>query len=531
MKKLICPVICLISLIAVSSVCAETVWRDVSRGISGSDFSAVALDPGNADTAYISSPEAVYKTADGGMNWKVVFSVRGTENIINTIAVDAGSLYAGTDKGLYRSKDKGSEWERIFTSIGNGERGVLFVTVDPENADAIFIGTGYGLFFSRDGGHEWEKGRNLPAESYVHYIAIDSMDPHVIYAAAEKCLYKSLNRGVDWRRILGTNVPEKDEYILYEDETGETEEAAGMAEIRCIVIDPADNHTLFAGTSKGLLITRDSGQTWNRAVSLGLASRDIRHLALDNTGRVYAATDRGVFIYSIYSIYTNSWDETFKGLGSMEVRYLAASQGGNPLWAAAEKGIFKTTEEPPVAVRDINSEEVFLEFAAEPTIEEVRQAAIIYADVHPSKIRKWSVAAARKAMLPDMKVEFDKNRDWQSSSYFYSTSSEKYTDDDVTNGNDSGWSVSLTWELGELIWNNDQTSIDSRSRYAVQLRDDLLNEVTRLYFERRRLQVAMIISPIIDIRERIENEIRLQELTANIDALTDSYLSKRLRKI
>jgi len=518
----VCLFVCLMS---ASLVYAETVWKDVGRGISGSDFRAVAIDPGNADTAYISSPEAVYKTTDGGVSWKVVFSVRSTGNTINTIAVDAGHLYVGTGKGLYRSNDKGSKWERIFSDIGGDESGLLFVTVDPTALDTIYIG-GSGIFFTRNGGSDWEKGRNLPAGSKVHYITVDSMDPRVIYAAADKGVYKSLNRGMDWERILGTNVPEEEDYVWDDDEI---EEDAERAEVRCIVIDSEDNHTLFAGTSRGLLLSTDSGQTWKAAGSLGLASRDIRHLAFDDKGAVYAATDRGIFIYSIS---TNSWDEAFKGLGSREIRYIAVSDGEIQLWAAAEKGIFKTATEQALAPdRDINAEEVFLEFVDEPTIEEIRQATIIYAEVHPSKIKKWRKAAARKALLPDLRFAFDKGRDWQSSSYFYSTSSQKYTDDDITQGNDSGWSISATWELGELIWNNDQTSIDSRSRYAVQLRDDLLNEVTRLYFERRRLQVAMVISSPVDIRERIENKIRLQELTAGIDALTDSYLSKRLNKI
>ena len=515
----VCLFICLV---AASTTNAETVWKDVGRGISGLDFRAVAVDPGNAETVYINSPEEVYKTTDGGASWKVVFSVRSTGNTINTIAVDAGHLYAGTVKGLYRSSDGGSRWERIFSTIGNGERGVLFVTVDPENADTIYIGTGSELFFSRDGGHDWEKGRNLP--SGVHYISVDGSDPRIIYAAADNGVYKSRDRGAGWERIYETNVPEEEDVVSDESENGEIEKGA---EVRCLVMDPEDNRTVLAGTSKGLLLSIDSGQTWKRAGSLGLASRDIRHLAFDDKGDVYTATDRGVFIYSMS---TNSWDEAFKGLGSREIHYIAAAE--DVLWAAAEKGVFKTAMQRTVELDEtMKAEDVFLEFTDEPTIEEIRQAAIIYAEVHPSKIRKWRIAAARKALLPDLRVALGKGRDWQSSTYFYSNSSEKYKDDDITQSNDKAWSVSLTWELGELIWNNDQTSIDSRSRYAVQLRDDQLNEVTRLYFERRRLQVAMVISPPVDIRGRIENEIRLRELTAGIDALTDSCLSKKLSEI
>ena len=65
----------------------------------------------------------------------------------------------------------------------------------------------------------------------------------------------------------------------------------------------------------------------------------------------------------------------------------------------------------------------------------------------------------------------------------------------------------------------------------VQLRDDVLNEVTHLYYERRRLQVEMAMAPMRDLPIQIEKEIRLEELTANIDGLTGGYLSNRLQEI
>ncbi len=249
---------------------------------------------------------------------------------------------------------------------------------------------------------------------------------------------------------------------------------------------------------------------------------------------VYAATDRGVFRYSKA---LESWEEIYKGLISSDIRYLAfvpvIKDKFHTLWAATKKGVFKTL--PVIKQADsegmeIVTEEVFSRFSYEPSIEEIREAAIIYAEVNPEKINKWRKAAAYKAWLPDVKFEYEKNGGWQSSDYFYKDPIlDKYVkDDDITRDRDKEWSISLTWELGDIIWNNDQTSIDTRSRLMVQLRDDVLNEVTRLYFERRRLQIEMLISPPMEIKERIDKKLRLQELTSNIDALTGSYLSKRL---
>ena len=71
-----------------------------------------------------------------------------------------------------------------------------------------------------------------------------------------------------------------------------------------------------------------------------------------------------------------------------------------------------------------------------------------------------------------------------------------------------------------LFWNNAQTTIDIRSKLMVQLRNDIVNEVTRVYFERRRLQIELLREPPESEAKLIETELRVRELTANIDGLT-----------
>jgi len=60
------------------------------------------------------------------------------------------------------------------------------------------------------------------------------------------------------------------------------------------------------------------------------------------------------------------------------------------------------------------------------------------------------------------------------------------------------------------------------------LRGDILDEVTKLYFERLRVKVELDNLSIEDRKKRFEKELKLQELTASLDGLTGGYFSQHL---
>ena len=63
----------------------------------------------------------------------------------------------------------------------------------------------------------------------------------------------------------------------------------------------------------------------------------------------------------------------------------------------------------------------------------------------------------------------------------------------------------------------------------VQLRNDILDDLRRAYYERKRLQFEIMANPPKDMKSRFEKEVRIQELTQNIDDLTGSYLSQHIK--
>lgn len=520
---------------------ADVIWEYSSNGIRDSELLNVFITPDNPNKIFVSSHDTVYITYDNGLIWKDILSLKGAGNTINSIKLsteDSKIVYLGTSDGLYRSKDEGQSWEVLFQGIGAFEDAVLSVAVHPYYDEIIFIGTETGLFRTDNSGEDWLKILSLPSKKGISIISINNIDPNIIYAASGGDLYKSEDSGISWDLIYRTGYyteNNSDELELSGQDDSSKIDILDSRLIKSVALSTYEINVIYISTSKGLLKSDNKGATWSNVSDFGHLNKNINHIIIDpnDSDILYSATDRGIFKYSRKS---DRWEELYKGIQATVINHLATvrSSPKDPiiLWAATDKGVYKTiyAVKPSLTGEGLTADEYLSCFDHEPTIEEIQKASIRYAEVHPDKIKEWRRAAARKAWLPDLNIDFGQGKDWQSSTYFYSTSSEKYKDDDITNGKDHGWSISMTWELGELIWNNDQTSIDTRSRLMVQLRDDVVNDVTRLYYERRRLQLEMLLSPPETVWEKIEKELRLEELTADIDAMTGYYLSKKMKE-
>ena len=69
-----------------------------------------------------------------------------------------------------------------------------------------------------------------------------------------------------------------------------------------------------------------------------------------------------------------------------------------------------------------------------------------------------------------------------------------------------------------------------RSRLTTELRNDILDDLRRAYYERKRLQFEMVTAAPKDLRMRFEKELRIKELTQVIDDLTGNYLTEHMKR-
>mgnify|MGYP000477339406 CR=1 FL=1 len=171
---------------------------------------------------------------------------------------------------------------------------------------------------------------------------------------------------------------------------------------------------------------------------------------------------------------------------------------------------------------------VLQKFQGEPGIREVQKAAVGYANANPDIIDSLRTRARVAAVAPEFRVYSRGEWDY-GESIDLEPGAATQTDYDTDWGNRTY--LQATWDLDRLIFNRDELGIARETVRLSNLRDRVLDQVTRRYFERRRLQVDLELSPSTDLADRVRKELRIQELTADIDALTGGWFSKSLERL
>jgi hypothetical protein len=85
--------------------------------------------------------------------------------------------------------------------------------------------------------------------------------------------------------------------------------------------------------------------------------------------------------------------------------------------------------------------------------------------------------------------------------------------------------VRATWDLPCLVAGGDELDAAARAEAHARRRAEAVEKVTKLYFERRKLRVALLVAPPTDPVARAQAEVEIGRLGAEIDALTGGALT------
>ena len=190
----------------------------------------------------ISYPERMYSSLEyrsigpyrGGRS-SAVTGVEGKPNLF---------YFGAAGGGVWKTENGGETYENISDGYFGGSIGSI--SVSKSDTNVIYVGggevtvrgnvsSGYGIWKSLDAGKTWIFA-GLPKSRHVPRIVIDPNNSDIVYAAVlgniykptpERGVYKSIDGGVNWRRILFSN------------------QHSGAVEL---VMDPSNPRVLYAST-------------------------------------------------------------------------------------------------------------------------------------------------------------------------------------------------------------------------------------------------------------------------------------------
>ncbi len=186
----------------------------------------------------------------------------------------------------------------------------------------------------------------------------------------------------------------------------------------------------------------------------------------------------------------------------------------------------------PAAVRRI--------IERDPPVERVRQAALRAYGYAADDLDEWSSRARWSHLLPDVDGEVDWLDQNDSESRYRE---ELATQDTGQMSRDSAmnyvvadsrlrsiYSVELQWDLSGLIYDKSEPRIASEVRRRREARQKLLVAVGEAYYQRRRYLIELVLTPSAKWRKRLDLRLQVDRQTARLDAMTNGWFSRALRK-
>jgi len=251
--------------------------------------------------------------------------------------------------------------------------------------------------------------------------------------------------------------------------------------------------------------------------AIDLAAGDLRAVAAVRT-ELWIASTRGVLHTPLDTLGTVVPQLLLAG----EAFDLTPAPEG--LLAATARGIasIRLDAPAPVALRRAGPA------SPEPVV--LQRAVLTYQGLTTATLRRVEERMRNAAWLPEVRMGFAFGHDRsyaRDHDQTYSTGAVRQLLDS-TRDHDAGFDVtlSLSWELDRLVDPDDAIAVSRERRELVELRDQVLERVNRLYFERTRAQAALTALPPEAEAERAELTIRIRELAANLDAWTGGMFSR-----
>ena len=357
-------------------------WENISDGFFGSSIGAIAVSEWDNNVIYVGQGEVtvrgnvsyghgMYKTTDAGKTWSPI-GLKDSKHISRirihpknpdlVYAAVLGDLFkTSEERGIYRSEDGGKNWKKVL--FANADAGAIDLSMDPNNPRILYASTwrirrtpyslesggeGSALWKSTNGGDTWtniSKNEGLPKGLWgISGVSVSPVNSNRIYAIIENDnggVYRSDDGGEKWSKVNDDRnlrqrawyysriyADTKDEDMVYvmnvsyhkSKDGGKTFTSydAPHGDHHDLWIAPEDNQRMIIADDGGAQVSFDAGENWTTYFNQPTAQ--YYRVVTDNhfPYRIYGAqqdnsTQRIAHRTDGYSIGERDWEPTAGG--------------------------------------------------------------------------------------------------------------------------------------------------------------------------------------------------------------------------
>ncbi|MGA9408373.1 MAG: T9SS type A sorting domain-containing protein, partial [Bacteroidota bacterium] len=257
---------------------------------------------------YSGSSNGIYHSTDHGKSWSS-FALQGMSAPVICISAMGTIFTSFPDSMLYRSTDSGKTW----ASTPMGAFNLNSLVADPDG-DIFAVEWMVGAFRSTDDGETWQNIFSM-LPSAVGPIVRSPLG--IFYLSNWSTIYRSTDHGTTWQNVF---------------------EAPQAFPFNSAIGGDSKGNVYAAIENGGVYFSADTGSHWTIENS-GLPRGTINGFAFNARGRVFAASDSGVFYHDGGS---PLWYPVNDGLTMLQTACIAVDSAGYLYAGTTGDGVFQS---------------------------------------------------------------------------------------------------------------------------------------------------------------------------------------------
>ena len=508
--------LCILMSITVFPLEAKWVRRNHGLPVKfSSEHTALFRGRGEQRALYFANGSNLYLYDEKSKEWKPLLKLSNGEFVLQLVEAKKRRLYLLSERALYLF-DQG---KLTVIHMRSGNELLRSFVWDAQTQD-FYLASNRKLYRSLFPYNTWTHLMTAPRQLTQLCLARKNL-----FALNREGLWIASDHGESWQQVWSTVQGRDDQESLAVETESLHKEL--IIEERLGALRGVQNERLryFPHNHSLALLYGEEMVIWNLGIrnflkkkwtSQGLPERVVYDFC--ESEDLWITSAKGVFRYDLT---IKSWKQMYEGLELVDIPLIV---GGDRPFLGTRSALYEW--QVPIEGGDHQSLKKWMGyFSREPSIQAVHERSIEYADVSQRKIEQMRVQARKQALWPVISTSYKKGMDDSFNVY----SNGLVVDRPIER--DREWGLSLSWNLGDMVFSSSQIAIDVRSRLMVQLREEILNDVTRIYFERRREQLQAKINPLPKSTEVLLQALRISELTALLDTYTNGWFSEELIKI